>query len=340
MGEINSNTNYQKSGVDLDKAANLKENMKSILSSHQEVDNIGNFGGLFEIKGYKNPVLISSTDGVGSKLLIHAELKKFKSLGIDLVNASVNDIVCIGANPLFFLDYIAVEKIIEHDLLEIIKGIVNACEDNNCKLVGGETAQMSEVYTNGKFDLAGFIVGIAEKNEIKNKSNTEEGDILIGLPSNGIHTNGYTLVRKVFDIENNSKILHHYFTELGTTLGEELTKTHISYYASINKIKDLMKISAHITGGGFYENIPRVINSNLNAVINYDSLNIPPIFKLIQNNGNILEKEMFNVFNMGTGLVIVAPKENVDKILSLCSEASIIGFLESNSTNESEVLIK
>ena len=340
MSDTNKNINYQKSGVDLDKAATLKENMKSIISDHQETDNIGNFGGLFEIQGYKNPVLISSTDGIGSKLLIHSELNQFKSLGIDLVNASVNDIVCIGANPLFFLDYIAVEKIVEKNILQIIEGIVHACEENKCKLVGGETAQMSEVYSNGKFDVAGFIVGIAEKGEIKTKSETSEGDILISLPSNGIHTNGYSLVRKIFDIENNPKILNTEFKELNTTLGTELTKTHISYYNDISKIKNLMKISAHITGGGFIENIPRILNTNLNAIIKADSLAIPPIFNLIQKTGNISIEEMFNVFNMGTGLVIVCSEENAKKILSLSPKAKIIGHLESNSSNISEVIIK
>ena len=340
MSDTNKNINYQKSGVDLKKAANLKENMKSIISDHQETNDIGNFGGLFEIKGYKNPVLISSTDGIGSKLLVHSELNQFKSLGIDLVNASVNDIVCIGANPLFFLDYIAVEKIVEEDIIEIIKGIVQACEDNNCKLVGGETAQMSEVYSNGKFDVAGFIVGIAEKGEIMTKSSTAEGDVLISLPSNGIHTNGYTLVRKVFDIENNPKVLNKEFKELNSTLGTELTKTHKSYYNDISRIKNLMKISAHITGGGFEENIPRILNSNLNAIINADSLKIPAIFKLIQETGKISIEEMFNVFNMGTGLVIVSSEENTNKILSLSPEARIIGHLESNSTNTSKVIIK
>jgi|TARA_B100001964_G_scaffold244823_1_gene328184 phosphoribosylformylglycinamidine cyclo-ligase len=337
--DSNNNFNYLKSGVDLNKAANLKENMKSLLSKHQKENNIGNFGGLFEIKGYKNPVLISSTDGVGSKLLVYSELNKYNLLGQDLVNLSVNDIVCIGAYPLFFLDYIAVEKINEENILSIITGIVKACDENNCKLVGGETAQMAEVYTNGKFDLAGFIVGISEKNKIKDKSDTKSGDLLIGIPSNGIHTNGYSLVRKVFELEENKKTLFQQFDELNSTLGEELSKPHISYFPVIKKIENYMKISAHITGGGFIENIPRVINENLDAVINLGSWEINPIFNLIQKYGKISDQEMFKVFNMGIGLVVVSNEENSKKILSECKNASIIGYLQENQNLKSKVII-
>ena len=337
--DSNNNFNYLKSVGDLNKAANLKENMKSLLSKHQKENNIGNFGGLFEIKGYKNPVLISSTDGVGSKLLVYSELNKYNLLGQDLVNLSVNDIVCIGAYPLFFLDYIAVEKINEENILSIITGIVKACDENNCKLVGGETAQMAEVYTNGKFDLAGFIVGISEKNKIKDKSDTKSGDLLIGIPSNGIHTNGYSLVRKVFELEENKKTLFQQFDELNSTLGEELSKPHISYFPVIKKIENYMKISAHITGGGFIENIPRVINENLDAVINLGSWEINPIFNLIQKYGKISDQEMFKVFNMGIGLVVVSNEENSKKILSECKNASIIGYLQENQNLKSKVII-
>ena len=296
--DSNNNLNYLKSGVDLNKAANLKENMKSLLSKHQKENNIGNFGGLFEIKGYKNPVLVSSTDGVGSKLLVYSELNKYNLLGQDLVNLSVNDIVCIGAYPLFFLDYIAVEKINEENILAIITGIVKACEENNCKLVGGETAQMAEVYTNG-----------------------------------------YSLVRKVFELEENKNTLFQQFDELNSTLGEELSKPHISYLPVIKKIENYMKISAHITGGGFIENIPRVINENLDAIINLGSWEINPIFNLIQKYGKISDQEMFNVFNMGIGLVVVATEENSEKILSECKNASIIGYLQENQNLKSKVII-
>ncbi len=323
-----SRKSYLASGVDLDAAASVKElfkpHIRSTFGPHVLGD-IGSFGGLFHFQGYRDPVLVSSTDGVGTKLKVAAWLNRFDTIGHDLVNQSVNDIITTGARPLFFLDYIAVDSLMPQPLEAMVKGMADACRQAGCALIGGETAQMPDVYAPGAFDLAGFIVGAVERDALLDGSAAQEGDALLALPSSGLHTNGYSLVRQVFDLERDPSPLGEQHPGLGRTLGEALLEPHRCYWPLLEPVLPMIKGMAHITGGGLTENLRRVLPAHLDAHINYPSWEVPIIFHLIQQLGSVPDQEMWRVFNMGIGMVLVCVPSHVSEILLTLPEAWVIG---------------
>ena len=295
------------------------------------ISDLGGFGGLFslDLHGLEKPVLVSGTDGVGTKQRIAQLMDRHNTVGIDCVAMCVNDIICCGAKPLFFLDYIAIGKNIPEKVVSLVSGVSEGCVRAGCALIGGETAEHPGTMKPDDYDLAGFAVGVVDRDKILDKNKMQPGDVVIGLPSSGLHSNGYSLVRKVFDVENAD--LGQYYGELGCALGEELlrpTKIYVRPVLAAIEAADIRGIS-HITGGGFYENIPRCIPDGLCAKIEKKTLRIPPIFPLLARMGGISERDMFNTFNMGTGMVLVAAKDSADKALaalhSLGQEAGVIG---------------
>lgn len=317
--------------VELIKKHIAKTNIKGVISS------IGGFGGLFELdlKGIKKPVLVSGTDGVGTKLKIAFLMNKHDTIGIDCVAMCVNDIICVGAKPLIFLDYIACGKNYPEKISEIVKGIAKGCVQSNCALIGGETAEMPDFYAKDEYDLAGYSTGIVDKSKIINNSLIKKGDIIIALSSSGIHSNGFSLVRKILNIDNSN--INNVVKELGKkSIGEILLTPTKIYVKPILKLLKKIKVKgiSHITGGGFYENIPRCIPNGLCAEIEKNKIKILPIFKYIQKIGNIEERDMFNTFNMGVGMCIIVSKKDAEKtieILNSCKEdAYIIGKIIEN----------
>ena len=295
------------------------------------ISDLGGFGGLFslDLHGLEKPVLVSGTDGVGTKQRIAQLMDRHSTVGIDCVAMCVNDIICCGAKPLFFLDYIAIGKNIPEKVVSLVSGVSEGCVRAGCALIGGETAEHPGTMKPDDYDLAGFAVGVVDRDKILDKNKMQPGDVVIALPSSGLHSNGYSLVRKVFDVENAD--LGQYYGELGCALGEELlrpTKIYVRPVLAAIEAADIRGIS-HITGGGFYENIPRCIPDGLCAKIEKKTLRIPPIFPLLSRMGGISERDMFNTFNMGTGMVLVAAKDSADKALaalhSLGQEAGVIG---------------
>ena len=295
------------------------------------ISDLGGFGGLFslDLHGLEKPVLVSGTDGVGTKQRIAQLMDRHNTVGIDCVAMCVNDIICCGAKPLFFLDYIAIGKNIPEKVVSLVSGVSEGCVRAGCALIGGETAEHPGTMKPDDYDLAGFAVGVVDRDKILDKNKMQPGDVVIALPSSGLHSNGYSLVRKVFDVENAD--LGQYYGELGCALGEELlrpTKIYARPVLAAIEAADIRGIS-HITGGGFYENIPRCIPDGLCAKIEKKALRIPPIFPLLSRMGGISERDMFNTFNMGTGMVLVAAKDSADKALaalhSLGQEAGVIG---------------
>jgi len=294
------------------------------------------FGGLYELQGYKNPVLVSSMDGVGTKLKLAVTMDSLSSAGIDIVNHSVNDILTCGAAPLFFLDYIAMGKLIPEKVRDIVKGVSSACQAVGCSLIGGETAEMPGLYSGDDFDLVGTIVGIVEKDKIINGQSILAGDVVLGLPSSGLHTNGYSLARKV--LGESKDRLEKKYTQLGQTLGEALLTPHRCYYKELYPVLHLIKGLAHITGGGFPGNISRILPQNVSAVIDTGTWDVPPIFSLIQNQGEIDKEEMYRVFNMGIGMVIIASAENASMLKKELPEAKQIGIIALRLDKDSVIL--
>lgn len=326
---------YKNAGVDITagyKAVELmKEHIKKTLTSGA-ISDIGGFGGLFELDmtGITKPVLVSGTDGVGTKLKLAFLMDKHDTVGIDCVAMCVNDIICCGAKPLLFLDYIACGKNTPEKIASIVKGIADGCVMSGASLVGGETAEMPGFYPEDEYDLAGFSVGVVDKAKILDNKTMKEGDVIIALASSGVHSNGFSLVRKVFDIENAD--IKKPVEELGgKSIGETLLTPTKIYVKPMLALFDEVTVKAvsHITGGGFYENIPRSLPDGFTAKINKASLKILPIFNLIQKTGNIPEKDMFNTFNMGVGMSIVVGKDEADKALEILKangeDAYIIG---------------
>ena len=299
------------------------------------ISDLGGFSGLFslDLHGLEKPVLVSGTDGVGTKQRIAQLMDRHNTVGIDCVAMCVNDIICCGAKPLFFLDYIAIGKNIPEKVVSLVSGVSEGCVRAGCALIGGETAEHPGTMKPDDYDLAGFAVGVVDRDKILDKNKMQPGDVVIALPSSGLHSNGYSLVRKVFDVENVD--LGQYYGELGCELGEELlrpTKIYVRPVLAAVEAADVRGIS-HITGGGFYENIPRCIPDGLCAKIEKKALRIPPIFPLLARMGGISERDMFNTFNMGTGMVLVAARDSADKALaalhSLGQEAGVIGEIVS-----------
>ena len=312
---------YKQAGVDITAGYKAVELMKSHIKRTMTdgvCSDIGGFGGLFKLGKVKNPVLVSGTDGVGTKLKIAFLMDKHNTVGIDCVAMCVNDVICSGAKPLFFLDYIAVGKNVPERVAAIVEGVAEGCVQAGCALIGGETAEMPGFYPVDEYDLAGFSVGVVDRKKILDNSKMKEGDVIIAIPSTGVHSNGFSLVRKVFDIEKAD--LKAPIEELGgKSLGETLltpTKIYVKpILALIEKIK--VKGISHITGGGFYENIPRSIPDGLGAKINKSAVKILPIFNLIAKVGGISERDMFNTFNMGVGMCVVVDKKDADKAISI-----------------------
>jgi phosphoribosylformylglycinamidine cyclo-ligase len=331
---------YARAGVDIDAAARAKQLISRLARSTlrpEVLSGVGFFGGMFDFKGYQQPVLVSSVDGVGTKLKIASALDKHDSIGIDIVNHCVNDILTCGAEPLFFLDYIAMGKLVPERVAAIAQGLAQACREVGCALIGGETAEMPGLYGGEEYDLVGFIIGVVEKVNIINGKKIAAGDSIIGLASSGLHTNGYSLVRKVFGEER--KALGEYYPELGRTLGEELLEPHRSYYRALKPLLPLVKGMAHITGGGLIDNVPRILPSGLMARFDSQAWTVPPIFRLIEERGGVDRAEMYRVFNMGIGMAVVCSPDSVSGITKSLPEAKVIGEVVKQK-GEARVLIK
>ena len=319
---------YRDSGVDVDAAASVKNRIADLVArTHgpQVLGGVGGFGALYALSGFRDPVLVSSTDGVGTKSKIAAALGRYDGLGEDVVNACVNDVIVSGATPAYFLDYIGVGELDAAVAEELISGMVRACETAGCALIGGETAQMPGVYAEGDFDLVGFAVGVVERDEILDPADVEIGDVLVGVPSSGLHTNGYALVRRVFGLDDDPSPLHRFRPELGRTLGEELLEPHRSYVSTVQRVKADVKSIAHVTGGGLIENLPRALPDGAAASLDRKAWDVPPIFDLIQSAGEIDDDEMFHVFNMGLGMVLVCDSARATALASKLPEARIVG---------------
>jgi len=313
------NETYKNAGVDIEAGDEVVNKIKPLVRStfnSRVLTDIGLFGGFYDAKfeEFNHPILVSSTDGVGTKLKVAFLTNRHKTVGQCLVNHCVNDILCCGAKPLFFLDYFATGKLNAEIAVDVISGFAIACKENNCALIGGETAEMPSIYAEGEYDISGTIVGIVEKEKIIDGKKIRKGDILIGLPSNGLHTNGYSLARAVLLKKYN---VDTYFNELGETLGDSLLKIHKSYLKIIYHFieKNLINGISHITGGGILGNTNRIIPDGLKIKIDWNSWAIPPIFDLIQKTGNITNEEMRKVFNLGIGMILVVSKNNSDRLL-------------------------
>lgn len=332
---------YKEAGVDITSGYRAVELMKEHVSKTMVFGNtspVGGFGGLLQpdLTGMEEPILVSGTDGVGTKLKLAFLQDKHDTVGLDCVAMCVNDIICVGAKPLFFLDYIAVGKNVPEKVASIVKGVADGCIQSECCLIGGETAEMPGFYPEDEYDLAGFAVGIVDKKKVIDIEKVSEGDAIIGIASSGIHSNGYSLVRKVFDVENTD--LNKTYEELdGKTLGEVLlTPTKIYVKPMLALFKEMTPHSVmHITGGGFYENIPRALPEGMSAKIYKDELEIPGIFKLLMKEGNIPERDMFNTYNMGTGMTVVVPKEDAARAVEIIEaageHAKVIGEIVKSS---------
>ncbi len=337
MKNISKSDVYAQSGVDITAGYKAVELMKTHIAKTMTkgvCSDIGGFGGLFELdlEGIKKPVLVSGTDGVGTKLKIAFLMDKHDTVGIDCVAMCVNDIICAGAKPLLFLDYIACGKNYPEKIAEIVKGVAEGCVQSGAALIGGETAEMPGFYPIDEYDLAGFSTGVVDKDKIIDHSKMAEGDVIIALASSGVHSNGFSLVRKVLDVENAD--IKTPLEELGgKSIGETLLTPTKIYVKSVLALLDKVTVKgiSHITGGGFYENIPRSIPDGLCAKISKDSVKILPIFKLIQKRGNITERDMFNTFNMGVGMSIIVAKEDAEKSLEILKamgeDAYVIGSI-------------
>ena len=341
MSNNSFSESYKAAGVDVTAGYKAVELMKKHIARTRNegcLDDVGGFGGCFglNLTGMEEPVLVSGTDGCGTKVKLAIKLDKHDTIGIDAVAMCVNDIICCGAKPLFFLDYIACGKNIPEKIATIVSGVAEGCVQSGAALIGGETAEHPGLMPEDDYDLAGFSVGIVDKKRILNNENVKPGDVLIALPSTGVHSNGFSLVRKVFDIEN--KPLDRFADELGgKTLGETLlTPTRLYVKAVLAVLNEVnVKSISHITGGGFYENIPRALNDNVKAVIKKDDVRVLPIFKLIQKEGNIPERDMYNTFNMGVGMMMCVAAEDADKTLEILKangeDAYVVGKIEAGS---------
>lgn len=325
---------YKAAGVDITAGYEAVQLMKQHVARTMTagaLGGLGGFGGLFELdlEEFKKPVLVSGTDGVGTKLKIAFMMDKHDTVGIDCVAMCVNDVICCGAKPLFFLDYIACGKNVPEKIAAIVSGVAEGCVQSGAALIGGETAEMPGFYSANEYDLAGFTVGAVSKEKIFDNTKMQEGDAIIALPSSGVHSNGFSLVRRIFDLEN--KGLDLYSAELGRTLGEALLEPTRIYVKPVLALAEQVTVRAvsHITGGGFYENIPRCLPEGFAAKIEKAAVKTPPIFALMQKIGNVPERDMFNTFNMGVGMCVVVPKVDANKAVEILrangQEAYVMG---------------
>lgn len=330
---------YKKAGVDIEAGYKSVELMKKYVTETMRPEVLGGLGGfsgafsLEKVKAMEKPILLSGTDGVGTKIKLAFLLDKHDTIGIDCVAMCVNDVACAGGEPLFFLDYIACGKNFPEKIASIVKGVAEGCKQSGAALIGGETAEHPGLMPEEEYDLAGFAVGLCDEKELITGENINEGDVLIGLASTGVHSNGFSLVRKVFAMEK--EVLNTYHEELGATLGETLLTPTRIYVKALKEIKDAgvkVRGCSHITGGGFYENIPRMLPENKHAVIEKNSYPIPPIFSMLAREGNIDEKMMYNTYNMGLGMVLAVSPEDVDATMEAAKRAGdtpyIVGKIE------------
>jgi phosphoribosylformylglycinamidine cyclo-ligase len=332
---------YRLSGVDLDLMDGLKDRIKAFAATThgpEVLDSGGSFAGLYQLSGYGQPVLVASTDGVGTKLKIAAHLGHFESVGQDLVSLNVNDILTRGAKPLFFLDYIAFSSLDQQRMDTLMRGIISGCREAGCALIGGETAQMPGTYTGDEIDLAGFVVGAVERDRLIDGKDIERGDYLVGIPSSGAHTNGFSLVRSVFKIDDDPSVLFHRYEGLDRQLGEELLIRHRCYYPLLAPVLGLIKGLAHITGGGLPGKMPSILPDDLAASFQLGSWPIPPIFDVIQREGNITNGQMYRVFNMGLGMVAVCDDASATSLRAALPEAQVVGRIVRRD-GDSQVLL-
>ena len=332
---------YKKAGVDIEAGYKSVELMKEHVKKTMRAEVLGGLGGfsgafsLAKIKEMAEPVLLSGTDGCGTKVKLAIIMDKHDTIGIDAVAMCVNDIACAGGEPLFFLDYIACGKNYPEKIADIVKGVAEGCLQSEAALIGGETAEHPGLMPEEDYDLAGFAVGVCDKKEMITGEKLEAGDVLIGMASTGVHSNGFSLVRKVFEKEMNKEGLNTYYDSLGKTLGEALlapTRIYVKALKNIKKSGVTVKACSHITGGGFYENVPRMLKDGVRAVIRKDSYPVPPIFKLLAEKGKIEEKMMYNTFNMGLGMVVAVDEADVDKTMADIKAAGdqpyVVGTIE------------
>ena len=332
---------YLSSGVDVAALEGIKERIGAfsrITHGPQVIGEPGGFAGMYHLEGYVDPVLVSSTDGVGTKLKIGSMLEHYESLGTDLVYLNVNDILTKGAKPLFFLDYVAMGNLNAQRMESLLRGMAWACREVGCALIGGETAQTPGVYQGDSFDLAGFVVGVVERGSLIDGSSVKEGDALLGIPSSGVHTNGLSLVHLVFKTDADPQVLYRHYDELNHALGEELLISHRCYYPLLEPVLPRIKGMAHITGGGLLGNVPRALPEGMAARLYPGSWDIHPIFPIIQREGKVEQEEMFRVFNMGLGMVLVCDPAHVDEVRQSVPDARVVGEVIPHGGGERVVL--
>ena len=327
---------YKKAGVDIEAGYKSVELMKEHVKKTMREEVLGGLGGfsgafsLAKIKDMEEPVLLSGTDGCGTKVKLAMIMDKHDTIGIDAVAMCVNDIACAGGEPLFFLDYIACGKNYPEKIADIVKGVAEGCLQSEAALIGGETAEHPGLMAEDEYDLAGFSVGVCDKKDMITGEDLQPGDVLIGMASTGVHSNGFSLVRRVFEKEMTAEGLNTYYDELGKTLGETLlapTRIYVKALKNVKKAGVTVKACSHITGGGFYENIPRMLKDNTVAVVQKDSYTVPPIFDLMAKKGNIDEQMMYNTFNMGIGMVLAVDPADADKVLAAVAKAGETGYV-------------
>ena len=319
---------YKQAGVDLDASQNVKQRIGAIVTrTHgpEVLAGVGAFGAMYAFAGYTNPVLVTSTDPVGTKLKLAVMTGRFEGIGEDLVNACVNDIIVCGAKPILFLDYINMSRLRPDVVVTLVEGMARACGDIGCALIGGETAEMPGVFAGDNFDVSGFVLGVVERSDMIDTSRIGVGDVLIGVPSNGLHTNGYSLVRHVYGLDSDAAPLAEFRAELGETLGDALLRPHPPYYGQLEPVFGVVKGIAHITGGGLIENVPRMLPECVAARFDVSAWPIPPIFTQIQEDGGISTDEMYRVFNMGLGMVLACAQDRAPEVLELIPGALEVG---------------
>lgn len=329
---------YAEAGVDIaagNEAVARYKDVTKVWRHPGQMDAIGGFGGLFRVPGEEGRALVGSADGVGTKILIAAEMKRYGTVGADLVNHCVNDILVVNATPLFFLDYLAVGKLDPAVAEEIVRGCYEACRANNCALLGGETAEMPGLYAPGHFDLAGTIVGIVDSTDVPNPGDVKPGDAIVGLPARGLHTNGYTLARKLIAADEYSKPFD------GTTFGDALLAEHPSYYNDVRAIQRVakVKVMAHITGGGLLENVPRTLPEGVKAVFEQSRWKVPPLFEELSKRGNLRHEEKYRTFNMGIGYTLIVPLADAANAVAAVPGAGVIGWVEARNPGEPQVVV-
>jgi phosphoribosylformylglycinamidine cyclo-ligase len=329
---------YAEAGVDIaagNQAVSLYKDVTKAWRHPGQLDAIGGFGGLFRVPGEDGRALVASADGVGTKILIAADVKRYDSVGTDLVNHCVNDILVVNATPLFFLDYLAVGKLDPQIAAEIVRGCYDACRANDCALLGGETAEMPGLYAPGHFDLAGTIVGIVDRDAVPDPLSVAPGDAIVGLPARGLHTNGYTLARKLVAVEEYSEEFD------GTTYGEALLAEHPSYFKDVRAIQSVarVKVMAHITGGGLLENVPRTLPANVKAVFEQSRWHVPALFEELCRRGNLTHEERYRTFNMGVGYTLIVPLAEAAAAIEAVPGANIVGWIEARTGDEPQVVV-